>query len=147
MALEEMTCAPEIIDCVFRLGRALRGTDEYKKLKEAEKNMQLDADAMSMMEAYNAHKKALEDLLSSPAPDSKAIHEHSNAMDRLNHQLQKDYNVITLHQAREAFQTLIQRMNTLLARIVTDDDFAELNNDDDDTDGSDDPDSSLGVLS
>ena len=101
------------------LGQALVESEIYKTMKDAEDRAMKNTHAAETMARYMELRSSLQDMLSSPEPDSVKMKEISDEMDNVHEQLQNIDDIVALTKAREDFNNLIGQVNQVLQFIVT----------------------------
>lgn len=101
------------------LGQALVESEIYKTMKEAEDRAMQNTLAAETMGRYMELRGQLQEMLSTPDPDSAKMKELSDEMDAAHEQLQQIDDVMALTRAREDFNNLIGQVNQVLQFIVT----------------------------
>ena len=101
------------------LGQALVESDAYKTMKAAEDKAMANTEAANTMAHYMELRGQLQEMLSTPDPDSVKMKEISDEMDATHEKLQNIEDIVNLTKAREDFNNLIGQINQVLQFIVT----------------------------
>ena len=111
------------MDAVFQktreLGQALRESEIYLRMKEAEDKTMQNEDAARTMGEYLEKRQQLQELMQSDNPDPGAMKRISDEMDEAHDRLELMDDIVALTEAREAFNSLIAQVNQVLQFIVT----------------------------
>ena len=111
------------MDAVFQktreLGQALRESEIYLRMKEAEDKAMQNEDAARTMGEYMEKRQQLQELMQSDNPDPGAMKRISDEMDEAHDRLELMDDIVALTEAREAFNSLIAQVNQVLQFIVT----------------------------
>lgn len=102
----------ELADCIME-------SDEFRAMKDAERDAMRDPEAAHAMSEYLSHKSSIEDLLSAEDLDSDALREHTQAMEDWQQKLSLMDSVSRMTQAKQQFAQLIAQVNQVLRFSIT----------------------------
>ncbi|MGI6239026.1 MAG: YlbF family regulator [Christensenellales bacterium] len=111
------------MDLVFQktreLGQALLESEAYLAMQKAEDQAMKNADAAETISRFLSIRSQLQGMLAAAEPDSIAMKQLSDEMDALQSKLRTIEDVVSLTEARDAFNALIGQVNQVLQFIVT----------------------------
>lgn len=111
--------ASRVFELTKALGNALKETDEYNAMREAERHVFERPIISEQLERYNWLVDQIADEMEKASPDMNSVAAWSEEQEILGEKLQKYAEVGIMLQAKEDFSKLIYQMNSMLQYIVT----------------------------
>ena len=109
----------KVFEKTRELGQALLECETYQRLKAAEDKAMQNAEAAAAMSEYLEKRSDIQAMMQTDNPDPGALKRLSDEMDEAQQRLQMIDDILTLNEARSAFDGLIGQVNQVLQFIVT----------------------------
>ncbi len=101
------------------LAEAIKQSEEYLTMKEAEERALKNGEAAAAMAEYLETRHEIEALLEQDKPDRERLSALSEKMDMAQQKMQMVPDVVAMSAARENFSELINQVNRVLRFIIT----------------------------
>lgn len=112
----------DIIEQVRELGRSLQADESYKKMKEAEKAADADTELQELIKEFNLKRLSINTENAKAQKDSERIQKLNTEMQKVYSDIMSNENMIAYNEAKQKFDTLSVRVNTILQNCIAGED-------------------------
>lgn len=112
----------DIIEQVRELGRSLQADESYKKMKEAEKAADADTELQELIKEFNLKRLSINTENAKAQKDPERIQKLNTEMQKVYSDIMSNENMIAYNEAKQKFDTLSVRVNTILQNCIAGED-------------------------
>lgn len=112
----------DIIEQVRELGRSLQADESYKKMKEAEKAADADTELQELIKEFNLKRLSINTENAKSQKDPERIQKLNTEMQKVYSDIMSNENMIAYNEAKQKFDTLSVRVNTILQNCIAGED-------------------------
>ena len=112
----------DIIEQVRELGRALQADESYKKMKEAEKSADADTELQELIKEFNLKRLSINTENAKAQKDPERIKKLNTEMQKVYSDIMSNEHMIAYNEAKQKFDTLSVRVNTILQNCIAGED-------------------------
>ncbi len=112
----------DIIEQVRELGRSLQADESYKKMKDAEKAADADTELQELIKEFNLKRLSINTENAKAQKDPERIQKLNTEMQKVYSDIMSNENMIAYNEAKQKFDTLSVRVNTILQNCIAGED-------------------------
>lgn len=112
----------DIIEQVRELGRSLQADESYKKMKEAEKAADADTELQELIKEFNLKRLSINTENAKAQKDPERIQKLNTEMQKVYSDIMSNENMVAYNEAKQKFDTLSVRVNTILQNCIAGED-------------------------
>ncbi|MBQ7504049.1 MAG: YlbF family regulator [Ruminococcus sp.] len=112
----------DIIEQVRELGRSLQADESYKKMKEAEKAADADTELQELIKEFNLKRLSINTENAKSQKDPERIQKLNTEMQKVYSDIMSNENMVAYNEAKQLFDTLTVRVNTILQNCIAGED-------------------------
>ena len=112
----------DIIEQVRELGRSLQADESYIKMKEAEKAADADTELQELIKEFNLKRLSINTENAKAQKDPERIQKLNTEMQKVYSDIMSNENMVAYNEAKQKFDTLSVRVNTILQNCIAGED-------------------------
>ena len=112
----------DIIEQVRELGRSLQADESYIKMKEAEKAADADTELQELIKEFNLKRLSINTENAKAQKDPERIQKLNIEMQKVYSDIMSNENMVAYNEAKQKFDTLSVRVNTILQNCIAGED-------------------------
>ena len=112
----------DIIEQVRELGRSLQADESYIKMKEAEKAADADTELQELIKEFNLKRLSINTENAKAQKDPERIQKLNTEMQKVYSDIMSNENMVAYNEAKQKFDTLSVRVNTILQNRIAGED-------------------------